>query len=233
MHNRNTWYRRRRTGLALIALLVATGCGRSGAPDYFPLGGKQVWDYEINRSIKGEQHKQRLLLTSLPAANIDGEEYFPQLRLDGRVDVFSRSRNGIERVNFANSAPLPVLPAELKPKASWRAPGQILFLEITGAFHATFQERKKLTIDLDYVVEAMDDTVDVAAGHFTNCMRVKSTGSMFAGATLKEFLGISFIQIEQTEWYAPGVGLVKRERNESTTPADWNNYFEQELLAVN
>ena len=219
--------------LAAIALLATGGCGRSAGADYFPLGGKQTWDYEIRRSIKGEQHTQRLLITSLPAANMDGTEYFPQLRLDGRVDVFSRSKNGIERVSFANTPSLPVLPLELKPKASWRAPGQILFLEITGAFHATFQERKKLMIDLDYVVEAMDDTVEVTAGSFTNCMRVKSSGSMFAGATLKEFLGISFIQIQQTEWYAPGVGLVKRVRTESTTPADWNNHFEQELLAVN
>ncbi len=233
MNNRNILRSRCTTGLALMAMLAAAGCGHSDPADYFPLGGKQMWDYEIRRSIKGEQHVQRLVLTSLPAANVDGTEYFPQLRLDGRVDVFSRSGDGIERVNFANSPALPVLPAELKPKATWKAPGQILFLEITGAFHATFQARKKLTIDLEYVVEAMDDTVDVAAGHFSNCMRVKSSGSMFAGATLKEFLGISFIQIEQTEWYAPGVGLVKRVRKESTTPADWNNYFEQELLAVN
>ena len=34
-----------------------------------------------------------------------------------------------------------------------------------------------------------------------------------------EFLGIRFIQVEQTEWYAPGVGLVKRVRTESTTPS--------------
>jgi len=233
MNHRNTWRNGCRAGLALVALLATAGCGRSDSADYFPLGGGQQWDYEIRRSIKGEQHIQRLLLTSLPAANIDGTEYFPQLRIDGRVDIFSRTRDGIERVNFANSAALPVLPAELKPKAKWRAPGQILFLEITGAFHATFQARKKLTIDLDYEVEAMDETVAVAAGSFTNCMRVKSTGSMFAGSTLKEFLGISFIQIEQTEWYAPGVGLVKRVRKESTTPADWNNFFEQELLALN
>jgi len=233
MKHQKTWHGRCRAGLALFALLAASGCGRSGSADYFPLGGTQVWDYEIRRSIKGEEHTQRLLLTSLPAANIDGTEYFPQLRLDGRLDVFSRTKDGIQRDYFANTPPLQVLPAELKPKASWRAPGQILFLEITGAFHATFQERKKLTINLEYVVEAMDDTVDVAAGHYTDCMRVESHGSMFAGATLKEFLGISFIQIEQTEWYAPGVGLVKRTRKESTTPADWNNYFEQELLALN
>lgn len=232
MNGRDTWRGWCRTGLTLMAASLAAGCGR-GAPDYFPLGGTQTWDYEIRRSIKGEQHRQRLLLTSLPAAEIEGMEYFPQLRLDDRVDVFSRSRDGITRVNFANTAALPVLPAELKTRTTWRAPGQILFLEVTGVFHGTFQERKKHTIDLDYVIDAMDDTVAVAAGRFTHCMRIKSTGSMFAGATLTEFLGIHFIQIEQTEWYAPGVGLVKRVRKESTTPADWSNLFEQELLAVN
>ena len=233
MNNRNTRHGYCRIGLTLGALLLTASCGSDNAQDYFPLGGDQVWDYEIRRSIKGEQHKQRLILTSLPAANIEGAEYFPQLRIDDRVDVFSRTPDGITRVNFDKAGPpLSVLPAQLKPKATWQAPGQILFLEITGAFHATFQERKKLTIDLDYTIEAMDDTVTVSAGRYSNCMRVKSSGSMFAGATLKEFLGIDFIQIEQTEWYAPGVGLVKRVRTESTTPADWNNQFEQELVAL-
>lgn len=214
----------------LLALLA--GCG-GGSTDYYPLVSGMTWDYQVRRSIKGEEHLQRLVLTSLPASVIEGNEYHPQLRMDDRMDLFRRAGNGIVRINEGDAAALLVLPAELKPKATWQAPGQILFLEVTGAFHATFQERKKQMIDLEYVIEAMDDTVDVAAGSFTNCMRVKSSGSMFAGATLQEFLGIRFIQVEQTEWYAPGIGLVKRVRKESTTPAEWNNEFEQELVAVN
>jgi hypothetical protein len=216
----------------LAAALTAGGCGNGGDGGYFPLDGGRTWDYEVRRSIKGEQHHQRLVLTSLPAADIDGTLYYPQKRLDDRIDLFTRSANGIARTGFGGTAALPVLPAEPKAGATWQAPGQILFLEVTGAFHATFQERKKQTIDLDFVIESVDDTVDVSAGRFEHCLRVKASGSMFAGATLQEFLGIRFIQVEQTEWYAPGVGLVKRVRKESTTPAEWNNDFEQELVAV-
>lgn len=218
-------------GLVLLAAAACAGC-RDANTDYFPVGEDQTWDYEIRIMVKGEQHVQRLVLTALPTADVEGTDYYPQLRLNDNIDLYRRDENGIVRVN-AEGPPLRVLPAELKPQVTWRAPGQILFLEVTGAFHATFQERKKKYIDLDYVIEAMDDTVQVGAGSYANCMRVKSTGSMYAGATLQEFLGIDFIQIEQTEWYAPGVGLVKRVRKESTTPADWSNEYQQELLALN
>lgn len=220
-----------RAGIGPLLALLA-GCG-GGNTDYFPLMGGQTWDYEVRRSIKGEVHRQRLVLTSLPSTVIEGEEYFPQLRMDDHVGLFRRAADGIVRINDEDAVALKVLPAELKLKATWQSRGNILFLEVTGAFHATFQERKKQTIDLEYVIEAMDDTVIVAAGSFSNCMRVKSSGSMFAGAALQEFLGIRFIQVEQTEWYAPGIGLVKRVRTESTTPAEWNNEYEQELVAVN
>lgn len=220
-----------RLSLLMVAAALVAGCNRADT-DYFPLSGGKTWDYEIRRIIKGEKHLQRLLLTSFPPVVIDGIEYFPQARLDDRVGVFTRTGDGIVRVNHGNGPGLPVLPAELKPNVTWHAPGRILFLEVTGAFHFTFQERKKQTIDLDYEIEAMDDTVVVAAGRFANCMRVKSSGSISGGAALQEFLGISFVRIEQTEWYAPGVGLVKRVRKESTTPADWNNDYEQELVAL-
>jgi len=85
-------------------------------------------------------------------------------------------------------------------------------------------------IPLEFTVEAEDDTVTVGAGTFEHCLRVKATGSLFAGSTLQDFMGIRFIQVEQTDWYAPGVGLIRRVRNESTTPAEWNNTYTQELL---
>lgn len=218
--------------VAVAAALFSGGCGDPDA-GYFPVGGGQTWDYAIRRTIKGEKRLQRLLLKSLPPVVIDGTEYFPQARLDDRVDVFTRSKDGIVRVNYGARAQLPVLPAQPKRGAKWQAPGQILFLDVTGAFQPTFAERRKHTIDLEYEIEATDDTAVVPAGTFTNCLRIRSHGSMYAGSTLKEFLGISFIQIDQTEWYAPGVGLVKRVRREFTTPADWNNEYEQELFALN
>jgi hypothetical protein len=224
---------RSRTAAALAAVLLAGSC-RVPDTDYFPVGGGRSWDYEIRRVIKGEEHRQRLLLASLPTVVIDGNEYFPQARLDDRLDLFTRANGAIVRVNYGERPlPLPVLPAELKPGVKWQAPGRILFLDVTGAFQATFHERRKQSIDLEYEIESMDDTAEVAAGRFDHCMRIRSHGSMYAGATLKEFLGINFIQIDQTEWYAPGVGLVKRVRKESTTPADWNNDFEQQLVALN
>ena len=77
----------------------------------------------------------------------------------------------------------------------------------------------------------MDDTVSVAAGTFRHCLRVRSRGSLFAGKTLQQFMGINDIDIDQTEWYAPGVGLVKTVRREFTTPGEFKNTYTQELVS--
>jgi hypothetical protein len=58
---------------------------------------------------------------------------------------------------------------------------------------------------LKKTIEAIDDTVTVPAGTFKNCLRIKGEGVI-----RKEELGNEIIvNIEEYEWYAPGVGLIK------------------------
>jgi hypothetical protein len=228
------WQRNVRADCRLAAaglLLLLAACLPASTPDYFPLDAGRLWDYRITRTIKGETQVQRLMLASLPPADVDGERYYGRRRLDGLIELFQVTPEGVMRIDAAGR-PVRVLPAEHGPGSRWEQPTQILFLEVTGAFSETFQERGRQSIPLEFVVETDKDTVEVAAGTFTNCLRVKSSGSIFAGRTLKEFMGISFIKVDQTEWYAPGVGLVKRVRKEHTTPAKWNNEYTEELVAV-
>jgi hypothetical protein len=213
------------------ALLFVAACASSASPSYFPLEAGKVWDYRITRIVKGETQTQRLMLASLSPVEIDGERYYRRRRLDDRIELFRDTPEGLVRIDPAGRATR-VLPAEQAPGTRWEEPTRVFFLEVTGAFAETFRERARQSIPLEFVVESDSDTVKVAAGTYTNCLRVKSTGSTFAGRALKEYMGISFIKVDQTEWYAPGVGLVKRVRKEHTTPAKWSNEYIEELLAV-
>jgi len=217
---------------AAATLLAAAGCSPRST-DYFPLGTEQSWEYHITRTIKGETHEQKLIVTNLPVfTGDDGAVYYPRRRLDGLAEWYQRNEKGIFRVDPATNERSQVLPAGLKAGARWQEPAQIRFLEMGGTFSSAFKERAQNMITLDYAVEDLDATVEVGAGTFRRCMRIRGSGSMFAGSLLESFLRIRFIKIEQTDWYAPGVGLVKRVRNEYTTPAEFSNEYIEELEAV-
>ena len=216
----------------LFALLLtgSSGCTQ-GSGDYFPLDAGRSWDYRVTRTIRGEVREQRLLLGSVAPTTVEGVVYYPRRLLDGRLEFHERAPEGVLAVDPVSGKKSLVLPQAPEAGRTWQGGTHIHFLEVTGVFAPTFQERVQKTIPLEFRVEAGDETVTVGAGTFENCLRVRATGSLFAGSTLKDFMGIRFISVEQTDWYAPGVGLVRRVRNEYTTPADWNNQYVQELLA--
>lgn len=63
-----------------------------------------------------------------------------------------------------------------------------------------------------WTIEALDDRVEVPAGRFEQCVRVKGL------ALLRLFAdpvnGFKDMPLTTLEWYCPGVGLVKVERRE-------------------
>jgi len=215
----------------IVLLLLIGGCDDTSV-DYFPLGESLWWQYRVERTIKGEHHEQKLILVNLPPRNLEEGTFYPQRRMDDRFEFYARDANGIYWVNEMNGERLQILAQPLAVNTKWEGQTRFFFLEMTGGFAPAFRERAQSRMVLEYTVESLEDTVVVAAGKFTNCMRVRATGSNFAGMKLKELFGIRFLKVEQTEWYAPGVGLIKRERNEFTTPADFSNKYVQELERV-
>jgi hypothetical protein len=65
-------------------------------------------------------------------------------------------------------------------------------------------------------VESDDDTVEVPAGRFERCARIVSRGE----ARIETETGPATVAVETRLWYAPGVGVVKIERNETTDRED-------------
>jgi len=64
-------------------------------------------------------------------------------------------------------------------------------------------------------IESLTDTVVVSAGTFADCMRITLKGNAYVNAG--NYVGLTIVKIAETDWYAPGVGLVKSIRKESTT----------------
>jgi hypothetical protein len=216
----------------LVFCLLPGACGTADT-SWFPLSQGYWWQYSAIRSIRGEAHRQKLVLANLPAVNIEGKTLVPRKRADGQIDYYESTDEGIYRVDINDGSRDLEFQQPVKVGSKWQRKSKILFLEVTGAFEATYNSRIKQDILVDYEIESIDDVVNVAAGRYENCVRIKGKGSLYGGGgSLEEFMDIDNINIETLEWYAPGVGLIKRSRKEYTYPLKFENHYLEELESL-
>ncbi len=67
---------------------------------------------------------------------------------------------------------------------------------------------------LEVKIESLHEIVTVPARRYENCMKTTMSGSTFKNAG--NYVGLTLVNVEQTNWYAPGIGLIKMERLETT-----------------
>jgi len=217
---------------SLFICLLLCACG---SPDtsWFPLSEGYWWQYSATRVIRGEPHLQKLIVANLPSVKVNGTTLFPRKRADGQIIYYEKSDKAIYRVDPEDGSKTLLLQEPIEVGSKWQAPSRILFLKVTGAFESTYNQRIKRDIVIDYEIESIDEEVKVAAGRFTNCIRIKGFGSLYGGGgTLEEFMNIDTINIETVDWYAPGVGLIKRTRKEYTHPLEFENNYIEELESI-
>lgn len=212
------------------ALIQSAGCRQETDNSYFPLNADMAWEYRIEYRVKEESRTQRLIYLGRPPVNLDQQRYFQRVSLSGHRDYYQKTDEGIIHVDPVSGDRSHILPNEIEAGRQWQAESRVRILEVTGAFTPTFEARAIRPITMDYVIEETGESVEVPAGRFDNCIRVRAKGRLFAGRTLQEYMGIDSINIEQTEWYAPGTGLVKTVRTEYTEPNEFTNTYSQELL---
>lgn len=217
----------------MLPVLVLLSACSSPDNSIFPLEEGFWWQYSVIRSIKGEPHEQKLVESTLAELEINGEKLIPKKRPDGRVEYFQKTKEAYFQVNAENGSKTIVLKEPIEVGTKWQTDSRILFLEVTGAFEATYNRKIKEAITIEYEIDSVEETVEVAAGKFRNCVRVKGKGSLYGGGgSLKEFMAIDTINIETLDWYAPGVGLVKRQRKEYTHPLEFENHYSEELQLI-
>jgi hypothetical protein len=106
-----------------------------------------------------------------------------------------------------------VLPASLAPDARWRQRTPVRVLEKTGPPQETLF-RVQTSLPVDYRIAAVDETLQLPAGRFSGCLRVEGSGRI--SVHLGNYLGVSQVEVQVAEWYAPGVGLVRQTIEERT-----------------
>ncbi|MES1925961.1 hypothetical protein [Salinisphaera sp. T31B1] len=218
------------TGLRTLALAVTaaaglTACGADVDPKaLYPLAPGLEWTYRVELKPMGEPMQTSTRVMSNVSVgdfagepdivirrNDSGERFYVTRRDDGYYRVARKSVT--THYPIMDQPPVKILALPAVGGATWTEPAHTFMLGRARTFIT--EHAPGNTITLDYRVDATDVDVDVPAGHFTGCIAVVGQTSFHLGA------GVGFlpsdVPIVQREWYCPGTGLVRLERDEKVT----------------
>ncbi|NIR61369.1 MAG: hypothetical protein GWO02_18665 [Gammaproteobacteria bacterium] len=94
------------------------------------------------------------------------------------------------------------------PGTRWTARGRVALLRRNLPL---FRLEAEASLPLTRSVAAADEVVEVPAGRYSGCLRVEGRGAVRFES---EALGVVTVEVTVTDWFAPGVGLVKSVREE-------------------
>jgi hypothetical protein len=210
--------------LALVGLLGATSCTKAPAPDdYFPLDKGRRWEYRQTTYLDDHPPAvETIRIVSRGAENMGGD---PAVRrhVDSGIDYWLRSdKSGIYRI--AIKTPLdrhamaddPHRYVLMRPYAvgtKWEAPTTAYVLQRRSEVPKEIRRTHK-PFAMVYSIQALDATVETPAGRFERCLLVAGR------AAVRVYVDAQFnwrdIALTAKEWYCPGVGLVRIERDEQS-----------------
>jgi uncharacterized protein DUF3108 len=205
----------------LLFCLLCISCSKKDI-SYFPLSEGYKWQYDVTLITRDGLDKQKYLLNNLGETNLNGSLVYLRQSLDGTKLYYSVSDEGISYLGSVENQGINpeinedkqlVFPASLSVGTVWEQSTTTKLLKKTGPPQKT--EFKIIAdVPLEVKIEALDESVTVPAGRFDKCMKITMTGSSFKDAG--NYVGLTLVDVEQTNWYAPGVGLIKMERKETT-----------------
>ena len=208
--------------LGLLAAALLAGCGvDSASTDYFPLAPGLNWQYRLVRSTMDGTAELRHAIT----ARAPGREGIAGVRvsLSGATHEYVRDDDGLHRVKNRTSGTMPegsavekslVLPSRPQTGTRWQSVSATTVLENSGPPWETLF-RVNVTVPMTYEVESMQATIETPAGTFSRCMVIRGHGA--TRADIGSNIGITNVSVSSREWFAPGVGLVRMERTESSS----------------
>ena len=217
-----------------ILLFAISGCDADiSSNDYFPLHKDVTWEYKVTEDLTNVKHIDTYTVTNLGEQSFKQGDYneltvSARLTSDGTAYYFVQDDTGTHRIAKRTVVELKprmdpeeimVLPdmENLTVGMTWSAETRPYALHGLRSHAVPDPRSNKFT--LSYEIVSIDSVVDVPAGHFENSIKVEAKGVV--GLYADPRLGYQDVNVIHTEWYAPGVGLVKLIREE---PMDLDIY---------
>jgi len=205
----------------LLPLCFLFACGQSDN-EYFPLDKGKYWSYQLTYQTMDGTFKGVYAVENLSVYKVDDQTYYVRQLLDGSFNYFQIDEKGLLLKGREKTVDLDtkytdtqqyIFQFPLQVGTAWEDTVLSKALIKTGPPQKTeFHIVAKVPVTVK--IESMTDVVKVPAGTFENCMRVELSGNAFIDAG--NYVGKTIVRINEINWYAPGVGLVKSVRKEST-----------------
>jgi hypothetical protein len=207
--------------VSFFILIIFSGCSKK-EQSYFPLSNGYKWRYDVLLETRDGIQKQKYILNNTGEGELNGTPVYLRESLDGTVLYYLDSNEGIYYLGSRNNKKIKsefnndkklVIPQVYMVNKKWKQSTVTKLLKKTGPPQKTvFEIFAK--VELEGKIETLDAMVIVPAGRFENCMKITMRGSSFKDAG--NYVGLTLVNVEQTSWYAKGVGLVRMERIETT-----------------
>jgi len=211
-------------GCSLLLGLGQAGCSRSTAQGWFPLEAGHRWAYAVRTEREdGSVLREELLLSTHGQETPPGLDAGPawRRRSASGVDYWLRSdttgiwriasKTDVEDEARADPAPRYVLKAPYAVGTTWQATTTSYLLQRKASFPREVRHGQE-PVTMSYRIVATGVAVQVPAGRFDACLQVRGE------APLRLFTdpvqGWRDLPLVTLEWYCPGVGLVKLQREE-------------------
>ena len=206
--------------LVLLSLLCAACTSKQQS--YFPLNKGYKWRYDVALITRDGLDKQQYIINNIGMGKLNGELVYLRESLGGEILYYSNTTEGIyylgNKDSFTFNAEFEenrqlVIPEPIIVDDIWEQTTLTKLLKKTGPPQKT--EFKIIAkVPTQAKIESINETITVPAGQFENCLKLTTSGSTFKDAG--NYVGLTLVSVEQTSWYAPGVGLIKLERLETT-----------------
>lgn len=205
-----------------VLICILAGCERQSLDQYFPLAEGKYWRYVMSYKTMDGTYKGVYAVENLEQTGKNGELLYVRKLLDGSLNYFRITTKGILLVAREKTVDLKteyieeghyIFQFPVQVGTQWQDTTVSRALIKTGPPQKTeFHIVAKVPVTAS--IDSLTDTVKVPAGIFKNCMRVNISGDAFTNAG--NYVGLTVVKINETNWYATGVGLVKSVRKETT-----------------
>ena len=213
----------------LFGTLLLCACDRPAA-GYFPVTPGYEWNYDISRTMPVIQGvvTQKSIVRNLRPRTVGANSYYPKIYANGRKYFFTKSTEGISRTSPGDDRVEQVIGYPLRVGTEWSNTARLQLFDLPKKLEDGWDGLSR-NMTMDYTITSLDESVKVPAGHFSRCLRIDAIG--FLDLPQRLMLGIRLIKVEQTQWYAPEVGLIKMTRREYATPNLYPSEYTQVLTS--
>ncbi len=222
-----TPHRRQYFTAALAFACACLSACASNERDFYPLDEARWWVYDITETVLDEDRERRYVVANLGTTRLDGETVFVQSMQSASRAYLRRAGDGVvqvaqrparEETSLSSATPHVVLPPQLNVGQRWSVPSTLGLIESRTFAPADRVIARRYPFALNKTLASISDTVDVPGGRFGGCLRIDGEGQAFVPTDRGNSEAV--VTIQTREWYAPGVGLVKLERSE-TSPSNF------------